>query len=290
MAMPLNPRKINVSILDRVPDKIKIEHDPFFPVEKLSTEPSYQRPPDLNRVGRLANTWKESLSHGLRVSFRKRKWYVIDGWHRTLAARKLGIETLDVYICYGLTYEQEAALYSALNRNRRSLSTLQAFNAAIEAKDPVAKAIVQIVKRHGFQLPRRAYTNGINMNCIGMIQRIYAQKNGPVLLDKTLDFISSVWDQSQTERCNRYLVSGISFLFNKNKMKYTLHMGALRKRLQKYTPVQLLAKIGAIREAGILTVPEQAAAEIMIQMYNYRRQPKGRIPSLLTNQRQWEDQ
>lgn len=154
----------------------------------------YQRPVDLGLVRKISRSFRPELCNVLVVNRRLDGTLAcIDGQHRGKGMiAGTGPDTRwPCQMHYGLTYEQEAALFVALNKERRPMSVVDAFHAAVEAREPEAMEIVAILERIGYGL-RTA--NGTGRSERGQIQAIGAvvtvyRRYRPGMLELTLGTI-----------------------------------------------------------------------------------------------------
>jgi hypothetical protein len=131
----------------------------WIPVGELSLEASYQRSVDNQASQRLiasiaaAFDWR--LCAPLIVSRRADGTFVvIDGQHRTMAAKLRGMDDLP---CCVFTYENpadEAKFFIAANRSRKPMNRLDDFHAALSAGDNDAHQIRQLVTDAGLSIAR----------------------------------------------------------------------------------------------------------------------------------------
>lgn len=130
----------------------------YCAVEQLSIDENYQRSLEaansITLIRRIATFWDWGLCQPLYVSRRADgKLYVVDGQHRLAAARLRGdIWQLPCVVRAFESGEQEAAAFVALNQERRPLSKLQIFKAAIAAGDIEAAQILIALEDAGLSV------------------------------------------------------------------------------------------------------------------------------------------
>ena len=163
----------------------------FVRPAKLSIDPSYQREIETAAsqalIRKIAQGWNWDLCQPLVVSRRKQQLYVIDGQHRLQAARlrKDIAELPCVVVEYG-SAAAEAANFVALNQQRRALSKLDVFKAAVASKDPQALSILSALEDAGLSVaPHTNFTTwkpGMVSN-IGGIVNAYHRHGSAVMRD-----------------------------------------------------------------------------------------------------------
>lgn len=127
---------------------------------ELRIDPSYQR--DVNNgpsqalIRKIAQHWNWDLCQPLVVARRTDfidRLFVIDGQHRLEAARLRGdIEQLPCVIVNYASAADEAASFVNLNQQRRPLTSLQLFRAAVASGDSGATKIIAAIEAAGLTL------------------------------------------------------------------------------------------------------------------------------------------
>ncbi len=137
----------------------------FLRPSDLRIDPSYQRSAaggdSQTLIRRIAQRWNWDLCLPLVVARRQGMigpvYFVIDGQHRLEAARVRG--DIDQLPCVVLTYESvadEAANFVALNQQRKPLTKLDIFKAAIASGDKEACAIISAMEDAGLSVAPHA--------------------------------------------------------------------------------------------------------------------------------------
>jgi hypothetical protein len=117
--------------------------------QQLEIDPGYQRSLDSGQsqtlVRRIAQHWNWDLCQPLVVARREDgALFVIDGQHRLAAARLRGdIHQLPAVVVQYACTEDEAASFVHLNQQRRALTKLDIFKAAVASGDGVVGKIVE---------------------------------------------------------------------------------------------------------------------------------------------------
>lgn len=132
---------------------------------QLKVDPAYQRSldtgPSQTLIRRIAQFWNWDLCQPLVVARRHNgDLYVIDGQHRLEAARlRSDIAQLPAVVVEYANAADEAASFVHLNQQRRPLSKLDVFKAAVASGDTEACAIVEAMKATGLSIaPHSNYT------------------------------------------------------------------------------------------------------------------------------------
>lgn len=163
-------------------------------VDQLRIDRTYQRDDKPDLVNRIGNGFDLTLARYIDVSRRKNDaLYVIDGQQRTLGARKAGETEMLARVFEGLTLEEEAHLYDALNHTQ-PLNSHEKFKGAYGARRPDAIAIYNIV--HSFDGSIMGI-DGYSMQTIAAVsalQSVY-QQGGDWGLTTTLSVIKEAFGE-----------------------------------------------------------------------------------------------
>lgn len=119
-------------------------------VNDLVLDPKIQRN-QLDKAGRahireIRQNFNAATFDPVRVVRRihgTRKWTVVDGGHRFIAAQQLGLAQIPALLVSGRSYRQEAELFRDLNTSRRRMSPLDTFRVIAETNPESDEAIIQ---------------------------------------------------------------------------------------------------------------------------------------------------
>lgn len=143
--------------------------------EQLQIDEAYQRSLETGQsqslIRKIAMHWDWSLCQPLIVSRRDDgQHYVVDGQHRLAAAKMRGdiFQLPCVVAAYG-TAADEAASFVALNQQRRALSALELFKAALAAGDEEATAILRCLEKAGLSLANSTNNQAMKDGQIGNV-------------------------------------------------------------------------------------------------------------------------
>lgn len=110
------------------------------------------------------DNWAETLADPLRLLVRGRTAYeIIDGRHRWLAAKELGLKTFrfGCLVHADLTEQQEAALFAYFNTMRRTVPEAEKYNVQVLHGDPLALRIQRVLDE-----------TGLRVGCYGTLRNI----------------------------------------------------------------------------------------------------------------------
>lgn len=156
----------------------------FMAPSELAVDPTYQREldtgPSQTLIRKIAQFWNWDLCQPLVVSRRgPGELFVIDGQHRLEAARlRRDIAQLPCVVVDYASAADEAASFVHLNQQRRPLTKLDLFKAAVASEDPESCAIAAAIVAAGLRLAPHsnptAWKPGMLAN-VGGIQRVWRQ-------------------------------------------------------------------------------------------------------------------
>lgn len=159
-------------------------------LDEVAVDHAYQRslaePQSLTLIRQIAIFWDWSLCQPLTIAKRPNgALMIVDGQHRHAAAKLRGdIETLPCVVSTYSNAGEEAAAFVALNRNRRPLTALDLFKAALAANDPEATAVLKAITDAGLKLATSTNLQTIragSVSNIGGILRCYRRHGERVL-------------------------------------------------------------------------------------------------------------
>ena len=198
---------------------------------------------------------------------------IVDGQHRVLALRALGIDTpVHCHVYTDLTEEEECEQFLLLN-TRRNISAVDKFRLAVGAGLPNYVAANAILHERGLAIEGDANMNGhVPISCAAAVIKEYdrgeRERGGPQALACGLDAILAAWgtDGSALEG---HVVSGVSQIYHANGWVENDH---LVSKLAKYPAgaAGVLGKAKGRREyegGGVGT----CVAKVVIDAYNVRR-------------------
>jgi hypothetical protein len=218
-------------------DSIKTSYQ-FLLVKDLRLG-NYQRKLDMIRVKKMAAEFDKTLVGTITVSKRDGQHYVIDGQHRVILAKTVGIKGLMSLVYEGLTYEEEAEYFNRLNNangEQKRLRKTDIFRARVEAKEVIAIDIKNIIESLGLRISESSANNTIS--AIGTIEKIY-QKYGGQGLKNTLQLSKNTWNG---ERCslNNMVLEGIAEFLNIYTAQPNFSVDTFVNQLSKVDPVKVL--------------------------------------------------
>lgn len=158
-------------------------------IEDLQTDLSYQSPIDESIVKKIVNNFDENALGTITISQREDgTLWILDGQHRTVGCRRLGLDSMNAKVLTGLSIEEEANLYKELNNSKKKSPNAIA-KAMLRSGDVMANEIYIAVTSIGmevdYELQRKSYGS---ISAYKALESIY-KKYGVTHLINTLDLI-----------------------------------------------------------------------------------------------------
>lgn len=180
----------------------------LIPVSALSVD-IYQRGIEPLRIKKMVTNFDAALLGSIIVSERDGKYYVIDGQHRVILCKKVGVTSLMAIVLEGLTLEEEAKYFNHYNGakgERKSLHKENIFNANVIAKDEASLQIKQIVESVGLRFGR-----GQGHNTIAAYNTVYKifESYGKEHFARTINLIAATWN-GESYSLNNYMLTAVS--------------------------------------------------------------------------------
>jgi hypothetical protein len=189
-------------------------------LDELKTDRSYQRDISMPLVETIRNQWDMVASELLLVSRRDDgDLYIVNGQHRSAAARMNGMTELDARVVEGLNPAQEAALRLMTNV-RKSDSPLERFRAQIAAGDPDSLAIEKLLDRVGTHV-NIVPSADEGINAISTVEQIYRWDDGATL-QETLEFLQRVFGTVGGKRATAPILHSVAWFILKHGQEATL--------------------------------------------------------------------
>lgn len=181
----------------------------FCTPAQLQVDNSYQRPTDAQAsrtlINRIARSWDWRLYQPLVVARRADgNLYVVDGQHRLEAARTRGdIPQLPCVVTSYDSAQEEATAFVAINQQRKPLSQLNLYKAAIASGDADALMIEQLIERAGLRITGAADVKRWKPGWVNNIVSIRAcyRTHGERITRLSLEALAQAFDGAIIRNC-----------------------------------------------------------------------------------------
>lgn len=162
-------------------------------VSKLMIDPTVQGALQGKRVEKIISDFREDQVGILIVSRRKNgQLVVLDGFHRSTALKRLGIERVMCQVYEGLTLKEEAEKYLYLNKERKQPRAVDDYKVSLVAGDETILAIQNILEQFEVKVDYGAFTSPKS------IVSIY-ENFGPSILSTTLEIYIEAWGKGNLQ-------------------------------------------------------------------------------------------
>ncbi len=140
----------------------------------LEVDNSYQRDTAAAKIKRIAAQWSWLACGALIVADRgDGRFFVIDGQHRAEAAMKLSaVQKLPCIVFETGGSREEAGGFLRANRDRKPMTSVQAFSAMVTAGDPDAMAVQELLESHGLVARDSGSGNSQAFKSVGVLLQI----------------------------------------------------------------------------------------------------------------------
>jgi hypothetical protein len=165
-----------VSKVERYKWKVIDEPGRFQMIHKnhLHVDPSYQRQGNERKIQAMASRWSWVACGVLIVADRGGAYYVIDGSHRALGAkRRVDIEELPCIVFESEGAHEEARGFMDSNTLRKPVTSTEKFKAMVLLGDPAAVALQAMINESGYVIATAAAPGRPVVKCVGILLTLY---------------------------------------------------------------------------------------------------------------------
>jgi hypothetical protein len=136
----------------------------------LKIDDDYQREASGNKVQAIARGWSWIACGAIIVGERDGMYYVVDGQHRVMAARRIAdIRELPALVYQTESKKEEAQGFLNANTRRKPMTSIDRFKASLVVGDPIAIRAQQLIVASGRAVNLSAHSGTVA--CVGVIQR-----------------------------------------------------------------------------------------------------------------------
>jgi hypothetical protein len=233
----------------------------------LEVDEAYQRPLGAF-VNNIVDDFMPALIGTLIVNHRGKKLYVIDGQHRLVALRILGIQDVPCIVYQGLTRADEAKLFAKLQTERRRIRPSQRFAAEVVAKNPRALSIKKVLDKLDIQITDIGgrLMAPHEVSAVVALERIYdAQGDGH--LEDVLTVCRMSFPDEKGALANDVILGVSQFMVQEKP-----DLDRMIQRLQQVTVWDLKSRASALRQGrGVGGGSPAYMAEVIGAVYRRRR-------------------
>ena len=199
---------------------------------------------------------------------------IIDGQHRAVAARILGLKDVMCAVIHNLTYAQEADLYVKHNArtSRKNLQTYDLIKGLYEADDPMVRGMYGAAKAYGFLI-----SNQVGQNKIPSVSAVMGilKREGSGNLSTTFHVLRDAWDGDK-DSLKGNIIEGVSALLSKYADQ--VDPSRLVIKLKSVVPSKILAEADVDPNGGQKRI---RVARQMLKYYNKNLEPSKKLKDVL---------
>lgn len=164
-------------------------------------DPEYQREYDERHVMRMFPEFSWDYIRRPMVSLRgrSRKYAIINGQHTIGLLLLLGITVYECEVYYGLTVEEEAAIFHATNCRQKEMKGWANFKAAKRAGFVVENRIFSIVQSFGLKLALEGSPHA-DFTTPQTLRAIYKKRGGEPLFTRMIDCLKTCFIQGRADQ------------------------------------------------------------------------------------------
>lgn len=141
--------------------------------DELTVDPSYQRTETENKVKTIAQRWSWIACGTITVAIRNDHFYVVDGSHRVLGARRRSdIKDLPCMVFDTNDIVAEAQGFLDANTLRKPMTMIEKFKALVMVNDEAAVTVRDMIAASGYTITSSA-KSGRSVGCIGQLLLAY---------------------------------------------------------------------------------------------------------------------
>lgn len=212
------------------------------PLAGLMIDETYQRP--LSRfVRKIVENFDPALIGCLIVSERKGgKAAVMDGQTRLAAMRQLGHVNAPCLIYSGLNREQEADLFARFQSERKNVSALERFRAALVAKEGRAVEIEALAHESGFVIDKSNVGNSIA--AVKALEDTF-DRYGADMVQRVLMTVAAAWRYRHASANSNEILRGLAYFYDKTP---EADDERLQRRLMVIEPAILITRASQLRQ------------------------------------------
>jgi hypothetical protein len=227
-----------------------------------------------DHVAELMRNFNERDLGTPEVSYRDGRYYVVDGQHRVTAARRKRGDGF-VIVCkvhYGLTAEEEAEMFMAINEDRLRMDNATRIEQAIRAQDEDFNRLRRLVSLGGFDFVQRGQKKQWNQFSNHTVLFRILKAVGEEAFIQGLQLIADTW-RGDSSASHTEMVWGAAEFMRQygNQIDYARAIKQLK--CIRCADVRSAAKASTSVQGR---VPSKEIALVLVRVHNFNIK-KGRI-------------
>lgn len=185
-------------------------------IDELHIDPAYQRDLSRDLVDKIKEGWDPAAAGPIVVSRRPNgDLFIVNGQHRTAAAKELGMKGMLAQVVNGLTAREEAEL-RLMGNTRRTDTAQERFRAQVAAGHPESLAIVDIVKNFDTRInPSPDQKHGIN--AVSSVEKIYRVDGQGLLLTRVLEVLKDAFGTISGKAAGTSMMQATAWILERHR-------------------------------------------------------------------------
>lgn len=186
-----------------------------------------------SHVDHLARGWNEDFAGVLTLNRRDNGViYCVDGQHRFRAAQAVKGDSYEMtaLLHHGMSRQQEADLFIAINSHRWPTPKLEEYRISLTAEKPLYLAVDAVLTACNLTMGRKAGHHVVG--AVAACMRIASRSGGPANLRNTLTTCASAWGYFP-ETWDSDVMQAVALVFELNEV---MDYDRLLATLQKHSP------------------------------------------------------
>ncbi len=226
-------------------------------VRALKIDPLAQGSLQINRVNRIVQNFNPLFVGTIIVSKRENgEYYVMDGFHRSTALKRLNVEEAYCEIHEGLTLKDEAQYYLAYNKYRKNPKAVDDYKVCITADVPEVVAVNRILSELDIEISESGFKSPKSLLDVFTIYGVGITK-------KCIDLYVEAWGKKAL--IGKYLKVLAKFIKdNEEKLDFSI----LSNNLKKYKFIQVVDSINQMQISKSVTSTVKGFEALLYLIYN----------------------
>lgn len=219
---------ISTTKIERYGWKVSDEPGVLQEIDKndLFIETEYQRKPLKDKIIKIAADWSWVACGVIIVGLRNGKYWIIDGNHRVLAAKKRAdIIKLPCIVFVIESIREEARGFVGANTNRKPITGLQKFKAEVIAENITATYVNNLMSQFNIKIERAKGTERTIASISCLLK--YARKDRPAF-EAVIRIIDKLFGEAKIDKA---LIEGLFYIHD--NCEKDLNDELMQKRLIK---------------------------------------------------------
>jgi len=228
----------------------------------------YQRGVSLVKVRNIVSHFNPNAVGLLLLSYRDDRYWIVDGQHRLMALLKLGATKWKCEVFVDLNYQQEARMFRDRNTSKKP-TPANRFVADLEANDPRAIAIKNIVESEGYNISFNQKNGNYAIAAISSLEQIHENYGGQ-MLRRVLKVIKKTWN-GEKDSLREFFILGFAEFFKRYTNEFD--EDALIKKLS-ITPLYAITRKTMDNSRIFKELPRISFARTVVDVYNKGRRTR----------------